>query len=123
MSSKRLSTYDCAGSRELRRGHIEHMNYAEEFINNLTFEEFTNDKKTILSVTKCIEVVGEATKHIPDSIREKYPDIPWNDLAGIRDRLVHGYFKVNLVIVWTTVTQEFPELRPKMEKVLNDIDF
>ena len=102
---------------------IEHMNYAEEFINNLTFEEFTNDKKTILSVTKCIEVVGEATKHIPDSIREKYPDIPWNDLAGIRDRLVHGYFKVNLVIVWTTVTQEFPELRPKMEKVLNDIDF
>jgi len=74
-------------------------------------------------VTKCIEVVGEATKHIPDSIREKYPDIPWNDLAGIRDRLVHGYCKVNLVIVWTTVTQEFPELRPKMEKVLNDIDF
>jgi uncharacterized protein with HEPN domain len=74
-------------------------------------------------VTKCIEVVGEATKHIPDSIREKYPDIPWNDLAGIRDRLVHGYFKVNLEIVWTTVTQEFPELLPKMEKVLNDIDF
>ena len=102
---------------------IEHMNYAEEFINNLTFEEFANDKKTVLSVTKCIEVVGEATKHIPDSIREKYPDIPWNDLAGIRDRLVHGYFKVNLEIVWTTVTQEFPELLPKMEKVLNDIDF
>ena len=102
---------------------IEHMNYAEEFIKNLTFEEFANDKKTVLSVTKCIEVVGEATKHIPDSIREKYPDIPWNDLAGIRDRLVHGYFKVNLEIVLTTVTQEFPDLRPKMEKVLSDIDF
>ena len=102
---------------------IEHMNYAEGFIKNLSFKEFADDKKTVLSVTKCIEVVGEATKHIPDSIREKYPDIPWNDLAGIRDRLVHGYFKVNLEIVWTTVTQEFPELRPKMEKVLNDIDF
>lgn len=102
---------------------IEHMNYAEEFIKNLTFEEFVNDKKTVLSVTKCIEVVGEATKHIPDSIREKYPEIPWNDLAGIRDRLVHGYFRVNLEIVWMTVTQEFPELRPKMEKVLNDIDY
>ena len=82
-----------------------------------------NDKKTVLSVTKCIEVVVEATKHIPDSIREKYTEIPWRDLAGIRNRLVHGYFKVNLEIVWMTVTQEFPELRPKMEKALIDIDF
>jgi uncharacterized protein with HEPN domain len=55
---------------------IEHMNYAEEFIKSMTFEEFANDKKTVLSVTKCIEIVGEATKHIPDSIREKYPEIP-----------------------------------------------
>lgn len=102
---------------------IEHMTYAEDFIKNLTFEEFAKDKKTILSVTKCIEVVGEATKHIPDSIRDKYPEIPWRDLAGIRDRLVHGYFKVNLEIVWMTATQEFPELRPKMERVLDDIDF
>ncbi len=55
---------------------VEHMNCAEEFTKDLTFEEFVNDKKTILSVTKCIEVVGEATKHVPDSIKEKYPDIP-----------------------------------------------
>jgi uncharacterized protein with HEPN domain len=47
---------------------IEHMNYAEEFIECMTFEEFANDKKTVLSVTKCIEIVGEAAKHIPDSI-------------------------------------------------------
>lgn len=102
---------------------VEHMNYAEEFIKDLTFEEFVSDKKTVLSVTKCIEIVGEATKHVPDSIREKYSEIPWKEMAGIRDRLVHGYFKVNLEIVWTTVIQEFPELRPMMEKVLNDIDF
>jgi Uncharacterized conserved protein len=101
---------------------IEHMNYAEEFIRDITFEEFANDKKTILSVTKCIEVVGEATKHVPDSIREKYPEIPWRDMAGIRDRLVHGYFKVNLEIVWMTVTVEFPELRSMMENVLTDLD-
>ena len=49
---------------------IEHMNYAEEFIRDMTFDEFKSDKKTVLSVTKCIEVVGEATKHIPDQIRE-----------------------------------------------------
>lgn len=52
------------------------MNYAEEFIAEMTFDEFLNDKKTVLSVTKCIEVVGEATKHIPDPIREKYPRFP-----------------------------------------------
>ena len=102
---------------------IEHMSYAEDFVKDLAYEDFVDDKKTVLSVTKCIEVVGEATKHIPDSIREKYTEIPWRDLAGIRDRLVHGYFKVNLEIVWMTMTQEFPELRPKMEKALIDIDF
>ena len=91
---------------------IEHMNYAEEFIEIMTFEEFANDKKTVLSVTKCIEIVGEATKHIPDSIREKYPEIPWRDMAGIRDRLVHGYFKVNLEIVWMTVTWNFLSFDP-----------
>ena len=80
-------------------------------------------RKTVLSVTKCIEVVGEAKKHIPDSIREKYPDIPWNDLAGIRNRLVSGYFKVNPEIIWTTVTREFPEIRPKIERVSKDIDY
>lgn len=98
------------------------MGYAEEFIKDRTFEDFTNDKKTILSVTKCIEIVGEATKLIPDSIREKYPEIPWRDMAGIRDRLVHGYFKVNLEIVWITAAIEFPELRPMMQNVLADVD-
>ena len=101
---------------------IEHMNYAEEFIRDMTFDEFKSDKKTVLSVTKCIEVVGEATKHIPDQIRERYPEIPWRDMAGIRDRLVHGYFKVDLSIVWTTVTIEFPELRSMLENVLADMD-
>jgi len=101
---------------------IEHMNYAEEFIRDMTFDEFKSDKKTVLSVTKCIEVVGEATKHIPDQIRERYPGIPWRDMAGIRDRLVHGYFKVDLSIVWTTVTIEFPELRSMLENVLADMD-
>jgi len=101
---------------------IEHINYTQEFIRCMTFEEFANDKKTILSVTKCIEIVGEATKHIPDSIRVKYPEVPWREMAGIRDRLVHGYFKVNLEIVWMTVTMEFPELRPMIENVLADVD-
>jgi len=101
---------------------IEHMTYAEEFIKCMTFEEFANDKKTVLSVTKCIEIVGEATKQIPDSIRDKYPEVPWRDMAGIRDRLVHGYFKVNLEIVWVTVAIEFPEIRPMMENVLADAD-
>ncbi len=101
---------------------IEHMNYAEEFIRDMTFDEFKSDKKTVLSVTKCIEVVGEATKHIPDQIRERYPEIPWRDMAAIRDRLVHGYFKVDLSIVWTTVTIEFPELRSMLENVLADMD-
>jgi uncharacterized protein len=54
-------------------------NYAEEFIKYMTFNKFANYKNTVLSVTKCIEIVGEATKHIPSSVRERYTEIPWQE--------------------------------------------
>ena len=66
--------------------------------------------------------MGEATKHIPDSFKTKYQEIPWRDMAGMRDRLVHGYFTVDLEIVWHTVTDEFPQILPFIEKALIDAD-
>ena len=74
------------------------------------------------AVTKCIEVVGEATKHIPDLFKIKYQAIPWRDMAGMRDRLVHGYFTVGLEIVWHTVTDELPQILPLIEKALIGAD-
>ncbi|MGV8127649.1 MAG: DUF86 domain-containing protein [Methanothrix sp.] len=75
-----------------------YMNFALQFTEDMDFDEFANDPKTVIAVTKCIEVVGEATKHIPDSFKTKYQEIPWRDMAGMRDRLVHGCFTVDLEI-------------------------
>ncbi len=84
------------------------MNFALQFTEDMDFDEFANDPKTVIAVTKCIEVVGEATKHnIPDSFKTKYQEIPWRDMAGMRDRLVHGYFTVDLEIVWHTEQMSF----------------
>jgi uncharacterized protein with HEPN domain len=59
-----------------------------------SFEEFAEDEKTIIALVKCIEVVGEASKRVPEEVRSKYPAVPWRDMAGIRYRLVHGDFSV-----------------------------
>ncbi len=68
------------------------MEIAEEFVNNLTFEEFASDRKTQFAVIRTLEIIGEAAKNIPFEVREKHPSVPWKDLAGIRDKLIHAYF-------------------------------
>jgi uncharacterized protein with HEPN domain len=62
-----------------------------KFINSMTFEDFVNDDKTVYAVIRALEIVGEASKIIPIEFREKYPEIPWKDLAGMRDKLIHAY--------------------------------
>lgn len=85
------------------------MEAAEEFVSGWTFEDFAADRKTQFAVIRALEIIGEATKNIPYEVREKYPSVPWKDLAGIRDKLVHAYFGVNLKVVWLSVKEGIPE--------------
>jgi uncharacterized protein with HEPN domain len=109
-------------SRDFLEDILRYMRYAENFVEGYSFEEFAEDEKTIIALVKCIEVVGEASKRIPEDVRSKYPTIPWRDMTGIRDRLVHGYFSVDMSIIWKTATEEFPEIKPQIEAILKDID-
>lgn len=70
------------------------------FIEGMNFEDFIKDKKTIYSGIRAIEIIGEATKNVPEEIRKKYPDVPWKKMAGMRDRQAHEYFGVDLEILW-----------------------
>ncbi|WP_292381437.1 DUF86 domain-containing protein [Methanosarcina sp. UBA289] len=97
------------------------MEAAEEFINGWTFEEFTEDRKTQFAVVRALEIIGEATKNVPFEIREKYPSVPWKDLAGIRDKLIHAYFGVNLKVVWLSVKEGIPEAKPDIKRILNEM--
>jgi uncharacterized protein with HEPN domain len=101
---------------------LDAMNKAEMFVAGMSYEQFENDLRTHYAVTRALEIVGEATRRLADSFREQYPDVPWRDMAGMRDRIIHGYDNVNLRIVWDVVKQDIPQVRPLIEQILTDLE-
>jgi len=93
----------------------------EEFILDINYEEFLRDRKTSFAVVRSLEIIGEAAKNIPDSVREKYPDIPWKDMAGMRDKMIHHYFGVDYLVVWKTISEDIPLIKPIIKGILNNI--
>jgi len=68
------------------------------------------------------EIIGEATKNIPFDIRDKYPDVPWKNMAGMRDVVIHGYFGVDNAVIWKTLKEDIPGLKEKIKKILGEIE-
>lgn len=93
----------------------------EDFTKGMDFKKFLNDRKTINVVIRSLELMGEATKKIPEDVRRRYSDIPWKRIAGMRDKLIHEYAAVDLEIVWIVIKEELPPVRPMIEKVLEDM--
>ena len=91
----------------------------EVFIQGMNFKTFSEDKKTVNAVIRSLEVIGEATKRIPTSFRMKYPAIPWNKMAGMRDVLIHDYMGVDLKTVWKVAEERLPELKHLFENLLS----
>lgn len=89
----------------------------EEFTSGMDFDAFATDRKTINAVIRSLEVLGEATKHLPASFRRNHSDIPWNKMAGMRDVLVHDYMGVDLKTVWKVIQERLPELKPMLDSI------
>ncbi|MEM1672249.1 MAG: DUF86 domain-containing protein [Archaeoglobaceae archaeon] len=101
---------------------VEAMKDAMSFVEGMDYEDFAKDKRTAYAVIRAIEVIGEAVKKVPISVREHYPEIPWKEMAGMRDKVIHEYFGVDLRIIWKTVKEDIPNLRPLFEKILKDFE-
>ena len=97
---------------------LEAINDISNFIKNLSFNEFTEDKKTINAVIRSLEIIGEASKKVSHEIKENNKNIPWKEMAGMRDKMIHGYFDLDLVTIWETVKNDIPPLKPLFENLL-----
>ncbi|MCI0470714.1 MAG: DUF86 domain-containing protein [Candidatus Aminicenantes bacterium] len=93
----------------------------EEFIFDMEYEEFIRDRKTSFAVVRSLEIIGEAAKSIPNSVRDKYPGIPWQDMAGMRDIMIHHYFGIDYLVVWKTIREDIPLIKPILIEILNDM--
>jgi uncharacterized protein with HEPN domain len=94
----------------------------QSFTEDMSFKGLESDKKTLYAVIRCLEILGEAVKKIPKNIKERYPNIPWKDMAGMRDVLIHDYFGVDVETVWLTVNKKIPQIKPMVEKMLKELN-
>jgi uncharacterized protein with HEPN domain len=94
---------------------------ARQFVSGMDFDAFAADKKTVFAVVRALEIIGEAAKKVPPSMRTQYPNVPWRDIAGMRDKLMREYFGVNPRRVFDTVRLDLPPLQSTVGRMLEDM--
>jgi uncharacterized protein with HEPN domain len=93
----------------------------EQYLGKMTFIQFRKNEMAIDAVVRNFEIIGEASKNVPLSIRRAYPNIPWKQMNGMRNILIHEYFGVDIKTVWHTARQYLPALKKQLEEVLQEM--
>ena len=91
-----------------------------QFISEMTWDEFAQDQKTIYAVVRAFEIIGEAAKKVPLSVQKRHPKVPWKQMAGMRDKLIHEYFGVNHEVLWKTAKEDIPPVQQLIAMVLEE---
>ena len=91
---------------------------AVSFSNGRCRADLDTDRKLNLSLVRLLEIIGEAARSLSQEFRQEHPDLPWKSMVGIRDRLIHGYFDINLDVVWETITEDLPPLIAQLKKIV-----
>ncbi len=92
----------------------------EQYIKNLSFDAFSDDQKSVDAVVRNLEIIGEVANRLPDEFKEKYSEIEWYKVVGLRHRIVHEYFGIDLEIIWQILQKDLPELRQKITRIMGD---
>ena len=101
---------------------LECIELVEEYLKGLTETEFLNSTQQQDAIIRRVELIGEAVKNISPEVKDRYPEIPWKRIAGMRDILVHDYLGLDLEITWNVAQVEIPELKTKMLEVRRDLE-
>ncbi len=104
---------------EYLRHILDEAEYLMNRVHGLTRDDFMRDATLQRAFVRSLEIIGEAAKKIPSDFRQKYKHVDWRAMAGMRDRLIHGYFGVDYEIVWDVVTTKVPVLRREIENIIN----
>lgn len=100
---------------------LEAIEKIENYTKDLSFEDFTKNEMVIDAVVRNLEIIGEATKNIPDDTRLRYSNIPWKRVIGFRNIAIHGYFDVSLKVVWTISKERLPELKEQIKQIVEEL--
>lgn len=108
--------------REYLRHIQDEIDYLQSVTSGMVKPQFLSDETLKRACVRSIEVIGEATKHIPDDVRRRYPQVEWRAIAGMRDRLIHSYFGIDYEIVWDVLTTHIPLLDDTIDEMMVDED-
>jgi uncharacterized protein with HEPN domain len=99
---------------------LDNADKARRFVQGVDYEHFRDDEQKFYAVVRALEVIGEAARHIPRPLRNKYPDVPWSKMTGMYDKVIYDNFSVDLEALWKTVQQDLPDMQQAVAKMLQD---
>lgn len=106
------------GDKEFLSDIEEAIKRIKTYTRNMSYQKFLKDTKTQDAVVRNLEIIGEAVKNISESLKAEYPNIPWKDMARVRDKVIHFYFGVNYDIVWSVAKEDLPQVAEQINTVL-----
>jgi len=98
---------------------LENIQQIEAYLDDVNENEFYQNPEKQDAVLRRLEIIGEAVKHISDDIRDKYDEVPWRKIAGMRDIIIHEYFGVTLSMIWVVTQRDLPDLKSKIKDIIN----
>jgi len=106
--------------RDYLQDILDAINDIESFVDNMTYKEFIKDRKTLNAVIRSIEIIGEASKNIPESTKTNNRELPWKQMAGMRDKLIHAYFGIDTETLWKAAKENIPPLKQSIQEILKN---
>lgn len=97
------------------RDILDSITKVEEYVLGMTYAQFSEDEKTIDATVRNLEIIGEAARNIPEDFRDKYPEIPWEKMISMRNKVLHEYFGVDVEILWQTIQEDLPALKDEIK--------